>query len=118
MNSDIFTRAINNEEDSTTYYTHPVSWYQFNPDILVYNTFTDAWTALPGDSILARAGATLTPQKAYWFLSGGEMKPGIRTSDVQVIEIVNEKHFGWVNWTVLLLYLVVGRVFHASRIRC
>ena len=106
VNSDIFTRAINNEEDSTTYYTHPVSWYQFNPDILVYNTFTDAWTALPGDSILARAGATLTPQKAYWFLSGGEMKPGIRTSDVQVIEIVNEKHFGWVNWTVLLLYLV------------
>ena len=106
MNSDIFTRAINNEEDSTTYYTHPVSWYQFNPDILVYNTFTDAWTALPGDSILARAGATLTPQKAYWFLSGGEMKPGIRTSDVQVIEIVNEKHFGWVNWTVLLLYLI------------
>ena len=105
VNSDIFTRAINNEEDSTTYYTHPVSWYQFNPDILVYNTFTDAWTALPGDSILARAGATLTPQKAYWFLSGGEMKPGIRTSDVQVIEIVNEKHFGWVNWTVLLLYL-------------
>ena len=106
VNSDIFTRAINNEEDSTTYYTHPVSWYQFNPDILVYNTFTDAWTALPGDSILARAGATLTPQKAYWFLSGGEMKPGIRTSDVQVIEIVNEKHFGWVNWTVLLLYLI------------
>jgi len=109
VNDEIFTRAINNEEDST-YFTHPVSWYKFNPDILVYNTFTDAWTFLPGDSVLARAGATLTPKKAYWYLSGGETKPGIRTNDVHVIEIVNEKHFGWVNWTVLALYLA-GMLF-------
>lgn len=105
VDRDIFTKAINNEQDSL-YLRHEPEWYHFNPDIYVYNTITDAWATLPGDPTLARAGATLSPQNRYWFLAGGEPMPGKRTGDVTVIEIVNEAHFGWINWTVLAVYLL------------
>ena len=32
--------------------------------------------------------------------------PGIRSDKISRIETKHETHFGWLNWTVLILYLV------------
>ena len=103
---DIFKSAIEGRQDSL-YLRHAPDWYKFREDVLTYHTITDSWGTLPGDSLLARAGACLTPEVGGngWSYSGGELKPGIRSADISHIEVSNEKSFGWLNWTVLILYL-------------
>ena len=104
---DIFLSAISGRQDSL-YLRHNPEWYKFRKDVLTYHTITDSWSLLPGDSLLARAGACLTKELngTGWSYSGGELMPGIRTTDVSHVEVTNEKNFGWLNWTVLVLYLL------------
>ena len=89
-----------------SYLTHPAPWYKFNPDVLVYHTITDSWYSIPGSSLLARAGAGLVCQDGSYILLDGESKPGIRASEVMKVKFQHEVHFGWLNWIVLVLYLV------------
>ncbi|MBQ5751444.1 MAG: sodium/solute symporter [Bacteroidaceae bacterium] len=107
VDHDIFYSAICGQQDSL-YLRHAPEWYCFREDVLTYHTITDSWGLLPGNSLLARAGACLTPEVGGrgWSYSGGELKPGVRSADVTHIEVSNEKNFGWLNWTVLVLYLV------------
>ena len=102
---EIFRAAINGQQDSL-YLRHEPSWYKFRQDVLAYHTITDSWTIFPGDSLLARAGAVLTPFDGGWFYSGGETMPGIRSDMISRIDIKHDTHFGLANWTVLILYLV------------
>ncbi len=116
VNYEIFLSAIQGKQDSL-YLRHEPSWYKFRSDVLAYHTITDSWMTIPGDTALARAGAALTPiyqivnskssnGKWCWFYSGGETMPGIRSDKISRIETKHETHFGWLNWTVLILYLV------------
>ena len=105
VNYDIFLSAIQGKQDSL-YLRHEPSWYKFRSDVLAYHTITDSWMTIPGDTALARAGAALTPFEGGWFYSGGETMPGIRSDKISRIETRHETHFGWLNWTVLILYLV------------
>ena len=107
VDHDIFSSAIEGRQDSM-YLRHAPEWYKFREEVLTYHTVTDSWGLLPGNSLLARAGACLTPEVGGtgWSYSGGELKPGVRSADVTHIEVSNEKSFGWLNWTVLALYLV------------
>ena len=107
VDHDIFLSAIRGEQDSL-YLRHQPEWYRFRSDVLTYHTITDSWGLLPGDSLLARAGACLTQETGGkgWSYSGGELMPGVRSTDVSHIEVTNEKRFGWLNWTVLALYLL------------
>ena len=107
VDHDIFLSAIMGQQDSL-YLRHAPEWYRFRSDVLTYHTITDAWGLLPGDSLLARAGACLTSDVAgkSWKYSGGELMPGVRSTDVTHVEVTNEKRFGWLNWTVLALYLI------------
>ena len=107
VDHDIFLSAIKGEQDNM-YLRHTPEWYKFRKDVLTYHTITDSWGLLPGDSLLARAGACLTTETdgKGWSYSGGELMPGVRTTDVTHIEVSNKKSFGWLNWTVLALYLV------------
>ncbi len=116
VNYDIFLSAIQGKQDDQ-YLRHEPSWYKFRSDVLAYHTITDSWMTIPGDTALARAGAALTPiyqivnskssnGKWCWFYSGGETMPGIRSDKISRIETKHETHFGWLNWTVLILYLV------------
>ncbi len=104
---DIFLSAIAGRQDSL-YLRHEPSWYNFRSDVLTYHSITDAWGLIPGDSLLARAGACLTKVEngTGWLYSGGETMPGIRTDAVTHVKVINEKNFGWLNWTVLGLYLL------------
>ena len=118
VNHDIFLSAIEGKQDSL-YLRHEPQWYNFREDVLTYHTITDSWGILPGNSLLARAGACLTPEVGGkgWSYSGGELMPGVRSTDVTHIEVSNEKSFGWLNWTVLALYLVamLGMGFYFMR---
>ncbi len=107
VDHDIFLSAISGQQDSL-YLRHQPEWYHFRKDVLTYHTITDSWGILPGDSLLARAGACLTPEVGGkgWSYSGGELMPGVRTTDVSHIEVTNDKSFGWLNWTILIFYLV------------
>lgn len=115
---DIFLSAIQGRQDSL-YLRHTPEWYRFRKDVLTYHTITDAWGLLPGDSLLARAGACLTPEVGGtgWSYSGGELMPGVRSADVTHVEVTNEKNFGWLNWTVLAFYLMamLGMGFYFMR---
>ena len=104
---DIFHSAISGRQDSL-YLRHAPEWYRFRKDVLTYHTITDSWGLLPGDDLLARAGACLTSEVggSGWSYSGGELMPGVRSADVTHIEVTNKKRFGWLNWTILVLYLV------------
>lgn len=106
VDHDIFLSAISGELDSM-YLRHTPDWYRFREDVLTYHTITDSWGLLPGNSLLARAGACLTPEDGGegWSYSGGELMPGVRSADVTHVEVTNEKDFGWLNWTILVLYL-------------
>ena len=103
---DIFHSAISGQQDSL-YLRHKPDWYRFREDVLIYHTVTDSWGFLPGNSLLARAGACLTAEVGGkgWSYSGGELMPGVRSADVTHVEVTNDKSFGWLNWTILILYL-------------
>ena len=115
---EIFLSAIQGRQDSL-YLRHTPEWYRFRKDVLTYHTITDAWGLLPGDSLLARAGACLTPEVGGkgWSYSGGELMPGVRSADVTHVDVINEKNFGWLNWMVLAIYLLamLGMGFYFMR---
>lgn len=109
VNDTIFTKAIRGEYGDD-YMLHPKEWYKFREKPLVYNLISDAWTELPGSKALARAGAMLVPScnsdtANTWTLIGGELKPGVRSCNVNDVAVTAERSFGWINWTVLVLYL-------------
>ncbi len=118
VDHDIFLSAIEGKQDSQ-YLRHAPDWYRFRKDVLIYHTITDSWGLLPGNSQLARAGACLTPETGGqgWSYSGGELKPGVRSADVTHVEVTNEKDFGWLNWSILVLYLaaMLGMGFYFMR---
>ena len=116
VDHDIFLEAITDQPYD--YHNHEPEWYKFRKDVLIYHTVTDSWGLLPGNSLLARAGACLTPETGGgWSYSGGETKPKVRSNDVTHIEVTNEKNFGWINWTILIIYLaaMLGMGFYFMR---
>ena len=101
--------------EAHSYMNQPASWYQFNDQLLIYHTVTDTWVRTFYSPLMARAGAVVVPYKSVtgqtsWLLIGGEEKPGIRSTDVTAIEMSYTAHFGWLNWCVLIIYLL-GMVY-------
>ena len=121
VDHDIFLAAITGEDEryvGEQYLKHEPEWYKFRKDVLIYHTVTDSWGLLPGNSLLARAGACLTPEPdGGWSYSGGELKPRVRSNNVTHIKVSNDKNFGWINWTVLIIYLtaMLGMGFYFMR---
>ncbi len=110
-------------DEAHAYMTQEPAWYKFRRSILVYHTVTDSWAEVFDSPLIARAGASVVPvpSSALGSVSGGssaisallvngEEKPGVRSSDVTRVDIGYTAHFGWLNWTVLILYLL-GMVY-------
>lgn len=132
VNKDIFEAALERNvliADTTTsaeqlaalrdeayaYMTQEPAWYQFRRSILVYHTVTDSWAELFESPLIARAGAAVVPVASpsgslSALVIGGEEKPGVRSSDATRVDVTYTAHFGWLNWTVLILYLL-GMVY-------
>lgn len=69
-------------EEGDQYMYHPVEWYKFNTILLQYNTFTKEWKDLGTYEQLARAGAGAVLRGDSLIIVNGELKPGIRTPQV------------------------------------
>ena len=93
-------------EQMSLYMTHPAEWYQFNDELIIYHTITDTWVRESRSPLLARAGAAVVPYDGSWVVINGESKPGVRASEVTAVTMAARPDFGWLNWTVLALYLV------------
>lgn len=83
-NENLVDSLINNK---TNYLLHPVEWYQFNPDVYVYNLKDNQWYLLGTFPQAARAGAGAVTDGSSLFVIGGELKPGIRTDEVNQITL-------------------------------
>lgn len=98
------------KEEQYAYMTHEPEWYKFRTTLLVYNTITDSWGQLEGEAALARAGASLIDYadngRHQWIVVNGETKPGVRSADVTSVEVEYDASFGWLNWAVLIAYLL------------
>ena len=102
-------------DEAYAYMTQEPAWYKFRSSILVYHTVTDSWAELFDSPLIARAGAAVVPLAApsgalSALIIGGEEKPGVRSADATRVDIGYTAHFGWLNWTVLILYLL-GMVY-------
>lgn len=85
VNKDIFLKALNNPDPD--YLSHPKEWYKFNSEVLLYNSKQDKWYSLGNYLWGARAGAAGVKYKEDIFYIQGELKPGIRTSEIVRISI-------------------------------
>lgn len=68
--------------ESRAYLQHDAAWYRFAPFMLVYNFATKKWHQDLRDGNMARADAAYLEGK----IVGGELKPGVRTSRIDVIQ--------------------------------
>lgn len=94
------------KDEAATYLTHPAEWYKFNKELLIYHTITDTWTTEACSPLLARAGAAVIPFDGSWIVVNGEEKPGVRSADVTALKMSVRTEFGWLNWIVLVVYLI------------
>ena len=87
VNKDIFLQALQGIHTGKEYLSRPVEWYQFNRKLLKYDTKEDKWTVLGDYEQGARAGAAMVSDGKSYYIINGELKPGIRTKDINRINL-------------------------------
>ena len=87
VNKDIFLQALQGIHKGKEYLTRPVEWYQFNRKLLKYDIRKNEWTCLGDYEQGARAGAAMVSDGLSYYIINGELKPGIRTKDINRITI-------------------------------
>lgn len=75
------------KKQAEEYLHHPIEWYNFNTALLQYNTFTKEWKVLGDYEQLARAGAGAVMHGDSLIIVNGELKPGVRTPQVNCAQI-------------------------------
>lgn len=73
--------------EKAAYMTHPVEWYQFNSDLYIYNMITKQWSLSGSYPAVARAGAGAVTDGHALYVIDGELKPGVRTDEVNRISL-------------------------------
>lgn len=83
VNAEIFHDAVSGARrlmPADRYMRQSVAWYRFNPHILTFDAVNAVWLPVRHSSArFARAGAAAIRFGKRLFLTGGELKPGIRT---------------------------------------
>lgn len=69
------------------YLSQAIDWYRFNTKLLSYNADKKEWTTLGNFQAIARAGAGVAYSDHKLYIVCGELKPGVRTDEVNCIEI-------------------------------
>lgn len=75
------------ETDAKAYMHHPPAWYRFNRSLLAYDTFSKEWEHWGEYEQLARAGAAAIATEGRLILINGELKPGVRTGEVNQLTV-------------------------------
>lgn len=82
----LFKEAMEGRQDDQ-YMKHEPAWYRFHDDLLIYHTVDKTWTIIPHVQGMAKAGGVLLHHKGTLYMICGEVKPGIRTSEIPTISI-------------------------------
>ncbi len=88
------------------YLSRDQEWYNYNSDVLVYNTITNNWSVGDQFPYPAPVGAKLVPYNSGWLVINGEVKPGATSNKIYFASIDIDPVFGFANWTVLALYML------------
>ena len=86
VNYRIFKDAVEGKAPKD-YMKRPSEWYQFSKDLLIYDLKTGTWSVIPEVDGFNKAGGTLLHHNKSLFMVCGEIKPGIRTSEIVKKEI-------------------------------
>ena len=81
VNYQIFQSAVEGKAPAD-YMEKPASWYQFSKELLVYDLNQRTWKILPGMEGMNKAGGCLLQKDGMLYMVCGEIKPGIRTSEI------------------------------------
>lgn len=84
VNYDIFKAAVEGKSDAD-YLKHPASWYRFSNDVLVYDLTHHSWKEVVSAEGFNKAGGSLLYHDNSLYMVCGEVKPGIRTSEIRRI---------------------------------
>lgn len=88
VNRAIFERALRNTpEDRIPYLSHKPSWYHFRDELLIYDGKRQKWTSVGVSPDLAIAGPGIAWGPAGLYVSGGELKPGVRSNKTMLVNL-------------------------------
>ena len=80
--------------------------YRFNAELLTYHTITSTWVKVTKVPWQPTVGSVMIKSDNGFILVNGEIKPGVRTNEVHSAQIMTSASFGWINYTVLFMYLI------------
>lgn len=66
---------------------HEPEWYQFNDDLLLFDTRKKTWKTLYDIPGMARAGGILLQHNHILYMVCGELKPGIRSPQISTYKL-------------------------------
>lgn len=89
----------------------------FSRDILAYHAITDTWIRLGTSAEPLPAVTTAVLSGNNIVLPSGEASPGVRSDRVLSVRIAEHASFGWINYSVVALYLLImlGMGFYFMR---
>ena len=81
--------------------------FKFNKEVIAYHTITKSWIKVQDYPFPGPAGAPMVKWDNGFVVVNGEIKPGVRSPEVYYGEIRYSPKFGWINWLVIVFYLVM-----------
>ncbi|AEE51151.1 SSS sodium solute transporter superfamily [Haliscomenobacter hydrossis DSM 1100] len=78
----------------------------FNKDVLLFNTVTKAWTKV-GELPYAPVTTAAVKWGEDIFIPSGEVRPGVRTTQILAGSIAKQSYFSWLDYAVLSIYLLL-----------
>ncbi len=98
-------RRLNQEK--LEYFLMNPGKYRFNNKVLAYHTITQTWTEVEDYPFPGPAGAPMVKWGEGFVVINGEIKPGVRSPKLYYGTIEYEPTFGWINWSVIAIYLFI-----------
>src|SRR5690606_826026 len=82
----------------------PATFPGFSTELLAYHVQSDRWIDF-GDlsEVSTRVTAPTAKWNGKWIVVNGEVAPGKRSP--KVLSLSRNDGFGWLNWSMLILYL-------------
>ncbi len=93
-----------NEGDLATRNSLWINHSGFNDKTFIYNTVTDVWFELDNPHKTSLAVSSIISDGKQIYMSGGEIRPGIRNPEIMKMTAKVETSFGLINYIVLIVY--------------
>lgn len=92
-------------EFEKVYFSQTAEAFNWNKEVLSFQTVVNAWSTLENPTPHATCGAAIGMLKNQLLVIGGELKPKVRCDLLQVGNFERVREFGTLNWVIFLTYL-------------